>query len=255
MQYIGQGVLQSAEERSKYRKAPRFVPAGQSTQMIIGATPESDLQIITLSEALYKKFSLKRVFYSAYVPVGDEKFLPSKETKPPLLREHRLYQADWLLRFYGFEAKELLDEKHSSFNPLLDPKCNWAVNHPEFFPVEINKAPYELLLRIPGVGVNSARRIMMARRTANLNFKDLKKLGVVLKRAQYFILCNGKMTEGLKVTETAVMRELMSASVVKKLDENGAFPDNSYGTQISFFDNENKNLSMEDKVKCLTGQM
>ena len=255
MHNIKTGIEENHTEIVKYKAAPKFVPAGQSTQMIIGATPESDLQIITLSEALYKKFSLKRVFYSAYVPVGDEKFLPSKETKPPLLREHRLYQADWLLRFYGFEAKELLDEKHSSFNPLLDPKCNWAVNHPEFFPVEINKAPYELLLRIPGVGVNSARRIMMARRTANLNFKDLKKLGVVLKRAQYFILCNGKMTEGLKVTETAVMRELMSASVVKKLDENGAFPDNSYGTQISFFDNENKNLSMEDSAKCLTGQM
>ncbi len=255
MHNIRTGIEENHTEIVKYKSAPKFVPAGQSTQMIIGATPESDLQIITLSEALYKKFSLKRVFYSAYVPVGDEKFLPSKETKPPLLREHRLYQADWLLRFYGFEAKELLDEKHSSFNPLLDPKCNWAVNHPEFFPVEINKAPYELLLRIPGVGVNSARRIMMARRTANLNFKDLKKLGVVLKRAQYFILCNGKMTEGLKVTETAVMRELMSASVVKKLDENGVFHDNSYGTQISFFDNENKNLSMEDSLKCLTGQM
>ena len=255
MHNIKTSIQEHHTEIVKYKSAPKFVPAGQSTQMIIGATPESDLQIITLSEALYKKFSLKRVFYSAYIPVGDEKYLPSKETKPPLLREHRLYQADWLLRFYGFEAKELLDEKHSSFNPLLDPKCNWAVNHPEYFPVEINKAPYELLLRIPGIGVNSARRIMMARKTANLNFKDLKKLGVVLKRAQYFILCNGKMQEGLKVTETAIMRELMSASVVKKLDENGVFADTSIGTQISFFDDENKNLSMEDSLKCLTGQM
>ncbi|MGN0653334.1 MAG: putative DNA modification/repair radical SAM protein [Oscillospiraceae bacterium] len=254
MHNIKTGIEQNHTEIVKYKAAPKFVPAGQSTQMIIGATPDSDFQIIRLSEALYKKFSLKRVFYSAYVPVGDEKYLPSKDTKPPLLREHRLYQADWLLRFYGFEAGELLDEKHDSFNPLLDPKCNWAVDHPEFFPVEVNKASYEMLLRVPGIGVNSAKRIMMARRSASLDFKDLKKLGIVLKRAQYFITCKGKRAEGLKVTNSAVMRELMSASVVKKLDESGMTLSSGKMEQLSFFDAE-QNISMEDMQKCLTGQL
>ncbi len=249
MNQISTRIKENSTEIVRYRHAPKFAPAGQSTQMIIGATPDSDYQILRLTEAMYQKYSLKRVFFSAYVPVGDQKLLPSKETKPPLLREHRLYQADWLLRFYGFTASEILDEKHTDFNPLLDPKCNWAVHHPECFPVEINKAPYEMLLRVPGIGVKSAQRIITARRQAKLDYCDLKKLGVVLKRANYFIICKGKRAEGLIITETGMMRQLMSASTVKELENKG------FGEQLSLFDTPNKQPTMEDRLKCLTGQM
>lgn len=242
-------IKENSTEIVKYKHARKFAPAGQSTQMIIGATPDTDYQIIRLSEALYNKYSLKRVFFSAYVPVGDTRVLPDENTPPPLLREHRLYQADWLLRFYGYKASELLDEKHQSFDPLLDPKCNWAVNHPEVFPVEINKAPYEMLLRVPGIGVKSANKICAARKTAKLDFDDLKKLGVVLKRAQYFILCCGRQQYGLVITPTAVMRQLMSASTVKKLD---GFQDME---QLSLFDDKPQQPTIEDYRKCLTGQM
>ncbi len=217
--------------------------------MIIGATPDSDFQILRLSEAMYNKYGLKRVFYSAYVPVGDQKLLPPTGTKPPLLREHRLYQADWLLRFYGFKAEEILDEKHTDFDPLLDPKCNWAVHHPEFFPVEVNKAPFEALLRVPGIGVKSAQRITVARRQAKLDYPDLRKLGVVLKRAVYFILCLGKRAEGLVITETGMMRQLMSASTVKALAEKDS------GEQLSFFDIKKAEPTVEDTLKCLTGEL
>lgn len=249
MNQISTRIKENSTEIVQYRHAPKFAPAGQSTQMIIGATPDSDYQILRLTEAMYQKYSLKRVFFSAYVPVGDQKLLPSKETKPPLLREHRLYQADWLLRFYGFTASEILDENHTDFNPLLDPKCNWAVHHPECFPVEINKAPYEMLLRVPGIGVKSAQRIITARRQAKLDYCDLKKLGVVLKRANYFIICKGKRAEGLIITETGMMRQLMSASTVKELENKG------FGEQLSLFDTPNKQPTMEDTLKCLTGQM
>ena len=242
-------IKENSTEIVKYKHARKFAPAGQSTQMIIGATPDTVYQIIRLSEALYNKYSLKRVFFSAYVPVGDTRVLPDENTPPPLLREHRLYQADWLLRFYGYKASELLDEKHQSFDPLLDPKCNWAVNHPEVFPVEINKAPYEMLLRVPGIGVKSANKICAARKTAKLDFDDLKKLGVVLKRAQYFILCCGRQQYGLVITPTAVMRQLMSASTVKKLD---GFRDME---QLSLFDDKPQQPTIEDYRKCLTGQM
>ena len=164
-----------------------FVRAGQSTQMIIGATPETDLSIIRLSQGLYGKYKLKRVFYSAYIPVADNSLLPALDSKPPLLREHRLYQADWLMRFYNFTADELLDESHPYFNEFLDPKCNWAINHPELFPVDVNSAAYEMLLRVPGVGVKSARRIMVARKQRKLDIFALGRLGVVIKRAKYFI--------------------------------------------------------------------
>lgn len=242
-------IKENSTEIVKYKHARKFAPAGQSTQMIIGATPDTDYQIIRLSEALYNKYSLKRVFFSAYVPVGDTRVLPDENTPPPLLREHRLYQADWLLRFYGYKASELLDETHQSFDPLLDPKCNWAVNHPEVFPVEINKAPYEMLLRVPGIGVKSANKICAARKTAKLDFDDLKKLGVVLKRAQYFILCCGRQQYGLVITPTAVMRQLMSARTVKKLD---GFRDME---QLSLFDDKPQQPTIEDYRKCLTGQM
>jgi putative DNA modification/repair radical SAM protein len=254
MQQITTRIKENSTEIVKYKKADKFAPAGQSTQMIIGATPDTDFQILRLSEALYKKYSLKRVFYSAYIPVGDQKLLPPAGTKPPLLREHRLYQADWLIRFYGFESGEILDDKNQNFNPYLDPKCNWAVHNMGLFPVEINKAPYEMLLRVPGIGVNSAKRIITARKSTTLDYPDLKKLGVVLKRAQYFILCSGKLMEGLKISETAVIRQLMSASTVKQLESQGLYLPNDY-EQLSFFDSEKHQPTMEDFQKCLTGQI
>lgn len=178
-------------------KLRNFVPAGQTTQLIVGATPESDWKIIKLSESLYQKFHLKRVYYSAYVSVNEDSLLPSLE-KPPLLRENRIYQADWLLRFYGFSANELLNEQNPNFNTLLDPKCDWALRHLEQFPVEINKADYATLLRVPGIGVISAKRILRARKDCHLQFEHLKKLGVVLKRARYFITCNGKYYDAIQ---------------------------------------------------------
>lgn len=192
---------------SAYRS--RFVPAGQSTQMIVGATPENDYQILSVAEALYQQFDLKRVFYSAYVALNDDSKLPAVGTKPPLLREHRLYQADWLLRFYGFEAGELLTEERPNFNVYLDPKCEWALRHLEHFPIEINQAPYSMLLRIPGVGVKSARRIMAARKSTKLDFDNLKRIGVVLKRAHYFITCNGRMMYQTKIEEDYITRRIL----------------------------------------------
>lgn len=190
--------------RGKY-----FVPAGQSTQMIVGATKESDYHIINVAEALYKNYDLKRVFYSAYIPINDDSALPALDVKPPLLREHRLYQADWLLRFYGFKASELLTEERPFFNENIDPKCDWAVRHLEHFPVEINQADIAVLLRVPGIGVKSARRIVQARRLGVIDFGDLKKMGVVLKRALYFITCKGKMMYDTKLEENYIVNHLI----------------------------------------------
>ncbi|WP_320938532.1 putative DNA modification/repair radical SAM protein [Enterocloster lavalensis] len=178
-----------------------FVPAGQSTQMIVGATPENDFQMLTVTQALYRSYGLKRVFFSAYVPINLDSSLPALPGGPPLLREHRLYQADWLLRFYGFSAEELLSEGQPNFNVFLDPKCDWALRHLEQFPVEVNRADYASLLRVPGMGVKSARRIVAARRQGKLDFPDLKGMGVVLKRAVYFITCSGKMMPGVRLDQ------------------------------------------------------
>ena len=202
---------QNKEELVKYRHAPKFAPAGQSTQLIVGATPDSDLHILRLTQGLYDKYRLKRVFYSAYVPVVEHALLPAKDVKPPLLREHRLYQADWLLRFYGFRAEELLDDRHPDFDPRVDPKCSWALNHLDFFPVEVNTADYETLLRVPGIGVTSARRILSARRTGRIHLEDLRRMGVVMKRAQYFLTASGKMPDGLRFTPDSLLRSLIAA--------------------------------------------
>ena len=191
MKQIAVSGAQSKQELTVYRHAPKFAPAGQSTQMIVGASPETDYHILKLTEGMYQKYSLKRVFYSAYIPVTEDTRLPALDTKPPLLREHRLYQADWLLRFYQFKADEILDEANQSFNPYLDPKCNWAVQHYGLFPVDVNRAPFEMLLRVPGIGPKSARRIWHARKLSSLGLDELKRMGVVLKRAQYFITCKG----------------------------------------------------------------
>lgn len=218
MRLVQNQMNENKQELQVYRNAPKFVPAGQSTQMIIGATPETDYQIINVAESLYQKFGLKRVFYSAFVHVNDDSSLPARTDEgPPLLREHRLYQADWLLRYYHFEAKELLSEENPNFNIFLDPKCNWALKHLEVFPVEVNRASYELLLRVPGIGYKSAGRIVKARRLGILQFHDLKKLGVVLKRAMYFLTCSGKMMYPTKIDEDYITRNLLNTK--EKLPE------------------------------------
>lgn len=210
LRQVQKGILQNKEELTIYRHTPKFVPAGQSTQVIVGATSESDYEIISVAEAMYKKFSLRRVFYSAYIAVNKDELLPAVDTKPPLLREHRLYQADWLMRFYGFRADELLSEQHASFNIALDPKCDWALRHLDQFPVEINNASYEMILRVPGIGVTGARRICRARRYSILDFNDLKRMGIVLKRAMYFITCSGRMMYRIKFNEDAITKNLLA---------------------------------------------
>lgn len=199
----------TTKEHEKLKNRP-FASAGQSTQMIIGATPETDYHLLCTTQNLYQKYDLKRVFFSAYVPVNEDPDLPGIDEKPPLLREHRLYQADWLLRFYGFHAEELLSEQRPNFNEQIDPKCEWALRHLELFPVEINTASYERILRIPGVGPKSAGRIVRARRYGSLDFDHLKKMGVVLKRAHYFITCNGKMMYRIPMEEDFITKQLTS---------------------------------------------
>ena len=211
MRLVQNRMEENRQEIQLYRNAQRFVPAGQSTQMIIGATPETDFQIIHVAEALYKKFGLKRVFYSAFVHVNEDASLPARTGEgPPLLREHRLYQADFLLRYYQFQAGELLTEENPNFNIFLDPKCNWALRNLDVFPVEVNTARYELLLRVPGIGYKSAGRIVKARRYGKLDFGDLKKMGVVLKRALYFLTCSGKMMYPVKIEEDYITRNLLN---------------------------------------------
>lgn len=236
MRQIQNNIIQNKNELALFQNSPRFVPAGQSTQMIIGATPESDFQIISVAESLYQKFDLKRVFYSAFVNVSHNSNLPALSEGPPLLREHRLYQADWLLRYYHFSADELLSEARPNFNIYLDPKCDWALRHLEYFPVEINAADYKTLLRVPGIGAKSAKRIVKARQGSRLDFSDLKKIGVVLKRALYFITCSGHMMYPVKIDEDYICRNLLSdkTQIPRELkNENyrqiSLFDDISYG--------------------------
>lgn len=235
MKQIQNGITANRFELMEYKKAPAFVPAGQSTQMIVGATPENDFQMMMVAEALYQKYDLKRVFYSAFVPVNQDINLPSLPGGPPLLREHRLYQADWLMRFYGFQAGELLSEERPNFNVLLDPKCDWALRHLELFPVEVNRADYYTLLRVPGMGVKSAQRIVAARKNGPLDFDALKKIGVVLKRAIYFITCSGRMMYPVKIDEDYISSHLIGDEK-RKVWEIGSF--GSY-RQISLFDDMN----------------
>lgn len=210
-----------------------FIPAGQSTQMIIGATAETDYQLLTTTQQLYQHYDLKRVFFSAYVPINEDSSLPDPGTSVPLLREHRLYQADWLLRFYGFHAEELLSPKNPNFNAQLDPKCDWALRHLEQFPIEINTASYEMLLRVPGIGNKSAMRIVNARRYSSLDFHHLKKIGVVLKRAKYFITCSGTMMYRIPIEEQFITRQLTGEE--SKTNWNIEHPDTYQ--QLSLFDN------------------
>ena len=219
MRYIQQGMLQSAEERKKYRHAPRFVPAGQSTQMIVGATSDSDKDILHLTSALYKRPSMKRVYYSGFVPVnGYDNRLPALK-QPPLVRENRLYQADWLLRFYNFKVDEIVDDSYPDLDLEIDPKLAWALRHPEAFPVDINRADYEMLLRVPGLGVKSAKMILTARRYSRLGTSHLKQIGVVLKKAQYFITCNELPTRTVNEIKPENVRRILTQRRATRVDD------------------------------------
>lgn len=218
MSLINNEILSAKYSNRQSRVIKSFVPAGQSTQLIIGATPDSDLKIIKLSEGLYNKFNLKRVYYSAYVPVSTAAGLPNIKN-PPLLREHRLYQADWLLRFYGFTASELLNEQTPNFDTDFDPKTNWALNNLHLFPLEINTASYEMLLRVPGIGVRSAQKIMTTRKVQFLSFENVKKLGIVIKRARYFITCKGKYFGDTDIDSLSIKTRLISKPESKLLKD------------------------------------
>ena len=219
MRYIQQGMLQSAEERKKYRHAPRFVPAGQSTQMIVGATSDSEKDLLHLTSALYKRPSMKRVYYSGFVPVnGYDNRLPALK-QPPLVRENRLYQADWLLRFYNFKVDEIVDDSYPDLDLEIDPKLAWALRHPEAFPVDINRADYEMLLRVPGLGVKSAKMILTARRYSRLGTSHLKQIGVVLKKAQYFITCNELPTRTVNEIKPENVRRILTQRKTNRIDD------------------------------------
>ena len=254
MAQIANEIGESFEKGAHYKKSSRFAPAGQATQMIIGASPESDFQILKLSSGLYKKYKLKRVFYSAYIPAVQDSLLPALDTKPPLLREHRFYQADWLMRYYGFSANEILSDLSPDFNPYLDPKANWAVNNIHVFPVDVNRAPLNDLLRVPGIGPIGARRIAAARRSAPLNIEDLKRMGIVLKRARLFITA-AAYTPPLRMNKESTLRALIDPGVF------------SFGTeQLSFFPAQKLGLpgandvrsvgeAVKEAVKCLSAKL
>ena len=243
MSYVSNHIKHNQLDKNKFKS--HFVPAGQTTQLIVGATPESDLKILKLSEGLYQKLSLKRVYYSAYISINQDKNLPTLDT-PPLLRENRLYQADWLLRYYGFKADELLNETHPNFNHILDPKCDWALRNMEKFPIEINTADYFTLLRTPGIGVISAKKIIRARREFLLDFESLKKLGIVLKRAKYFITCKGKYFDKIcQFNPNFIETNLI-------YQERTGLPLSQF-KQLSIFDHLPP--TKEDKIKCLTGNL
>ena len=257
MGQIAASATQNRQELALYRHAPRFAPAGQSTQMIVGATPESDRQILHLTQGLYRKYSLKRVFFSAYIPVVEDSRLPALYTPPPLLREHRLYQADWMLRYYHFSAEEILDEDCPNFDPYMDPKCHWALRHFDRFPVDVNRAGEEELLRVPGIGPRSARRILIARKNGALGLPELKRIGVVLKRAQYFLCCRGysgsrsprrelvarALLDPEVFNEGCEQLSLFSAPQVQQLAGQGVAP-RLAGLQVK-----------EEAVKCIARQM
>lgn len=246
MTFMKSHITAAKEERQKSRKAPIFLPAGQTTQLIVGATPDPDLHILRLSENMYNRLQLRRVYYSAYIPINNHPHLPEL-IKPPLLREHRLYQADWLLRFYGFNAHELLDENHPNLAEDFDPKTDWALRNLHQFPVEINKADYEQLLRVPGLGVKSARKILAARRVASLGFDDLKGIGVVMKRAQYFITCRGKY-RGEAAMEEHLLRPILSANKSRFSQAVGGY------TQPSLFPMAPE-LDTETSLSLITGEI
>ncbi len=255
MAQIHHECIQSQKDLVQYRHAPNFATAGQSTQMIIGASAETDYAILRLTQGLYKKYSLKRVFFSAYIPVGDSRFLPSPQTEPPLLREHRLYQADWLLRKYNFNVEEILTEETPSFNPYLDPKCNWAIHNLSFFPVDIHKACREELLRVPGIGPTGARRILAGRAYGKLGLAELKRMGIVLKRAQYFITTKDSRPS-LACNKEQLVRALIDPAVFSHGVEQLSFftPPSLTERQLQFPQANSQYTGYEasmEAVKCL----
>ena len=224
------------EGNARYiRSTPKFVPGGQSTQMIIGASGDTDMKIVNLTEAMYDKYKLKRVYFSAYIPINSHPLLPSVDSAPPMLREHRLYQADFLLRFYDFKASEILNERNPNFSRYIDPKCQWALLNLDKFPIEINRASYYELLRIPGIGQTSAKKIVQARKFSRLTIDDLKKLGAVVKRARYFITCDGRYDPMLKFNEMDIYHGLLSSS-------------DMIDNQLSFFHSESPSLFLKEGV-------
>lgn len=238
---LSQNHMMVRETGKRYKE--KFAPAGQTTQMIIGASQESDRQIIKTSESLYHAFKMKRVYFSAYIPVAESPYLPPLLTAPPLIREHRLYQADWLLRFYGFTADEILDDKNPSLDLEMDPKIAWALRNIEKFPMEINKVPLEDLMRIPGIGTTSAMRIIRQRRIAAVKFDDLKKIGVVVKRAKFFITCCGRYYGGADIAPEYIKKEVLVPEKIR----NNLLPI-SNGTQISMFDRAERSLQGNDRL-------
>lgn len=219
MQYIQQGVLQSVEERKKFRHAPRFAPAGQSTQIVIGATPDSDKDILTLSSAFYRRPSMKRVYYSGFIPVNEyDKRLPALK-QPPLVRENRLYQADWLMRFYSFRVDEIVNDAYPDLDLEIDPKLSWALRHPERFPIDVNRADYEMILRVPGIGVKSAALIVASRRHGTIGSEQLKKMGVVMKKARYFITCRELPNRTVNELSPEAVRSRLTAASKRNLDD------------------------------------
>lgn len=258
MAFIKNNIISNKYEKAHYKHSNNFVPAGQSTQLIVGATKDTDLNILTLSENLYNRFKLKRVYYSAYTPVNKGANLPDIKN-PPTLREHRLYQGDWLVRVYGFKSSELLNANNPNFDINFDPKTTYALNNFDLFPVEINKASYEMLIRIPGIGIKGAQKIISSRRISNLTFSDLKKLGIVLKRAQYFITCNGKYYGAVEFDDQKIKKALTPRFDLNLVDENIE--------QLSFFDNSpinfmnnnlmeiNKRYLLTDNSSSITGEM
>ncbi|MHC1721284.1 MAG: putative DNA modification/repair radical SAM protein [Clostridiaceae bacterium] len=248
MAMISSGIKESRENKDALRSKQKFVPAGQSTQLIIGATPDSDYKIISLSEKLYDRYKLKRVYYSAYVPVSDSPML-TKIRYSPLLREHRLYQTDWLLRFYNFRAEEILSEENPDLDLNFDPKTNWALNHMNFFPLEINNASYRELLRVPGIGMTSAKRIISSRWMRSLDFEQLKGLGIVLKRAQYFITCNGRYCGDVPFGASSVRWRLLPRQDMnqRELDKNNM-------EQMSFLDKPSRMLIKGAVITSINGE-
>ncbi|SCN23828.1 putative DNA modification/repair radical SAM protein [Clostridium sp. N3C] len=249
MNLISKEICESKDIRKQIKSTPLFVPGGQSTQLIVGATVDSDYKILNLSQNLYNKFALKRVYYSAFVPVAQGPKLPSIK-HPPLLREHRLYQADWLLRFYGFKADELLNDQHPNLEKDFDPKTSWALRNIDKFPIEINKASYNELLRVPGIRVRSAYKILSIRKVHTISFEDLKKIGVVLKRAQYFITCKGKYYGDVSFDDQLIRHRLLDTSpMAKKLRDDEKFE------QLSFFSNLPVLLGKEDYTSKIHGEL
>ena len=229
-----ENALVLAADRSELQLKRPFASAGQSTQMIIGASNETDFELIRTTQNLYQAFDLKRVFFSGYIPLNEDENLPPLDTPVPLLREHRLYQADWLMRYYGFQANELLDRERPFFDSRIDPKCDWALRHLGDFPVEINKADYATLLRVPGIGPTSVKRIVKARYYGQITFPMLKKMGVVLKRAQYFITCNGKMLYQIPLDDKFILHQLVDEQRKDRLKIEG--PDENYRQMDLFRD-------------------